>query len=119
MGLWVRVLALGDHEPGRLGGGAGRPGGAIAGYIYWYGPTILAAPWYYWVFVPDCPLAATFMGVALLGFHFGRRWDFWGCWPPAPASSTACGPWSPGRWTFARGDPLSLEGVTMASPTLS
>jgi uncharacterized membrane protein YpjA len=89
-------------------------GGAIAGYTYWYGSTILAAPWYYWVFVPDCPLAAMLMGAALLAFHFRRRWDLLGLL--AVGACVKYGLWTVISWTvdFSRGDPLSLEGVAMA-----
>jgi uncharacterized membrane protein YpjA len=98
----VWVLALADL------------GGAIAGYTYWYGSTILAAPWYYWIFVPDCPLAAMLMGAALLAFHFRRRWDFLGLL--AVGACIKYGLWTVISWTvdFSRGDPLSLEGVAMA-----
>jgi uncharacterized membrane protein YpjA len=89
-------------------------GGAIAGFSYWYGSTILAAPWYYWIFVPDCPVAALLMGVALLAYHFGRRWDFLGLL--AVGACLKYGLWTVISWTvdFSRGDPLSLEGVAMA-----
>lgn len=89
-------------------------GGAIAGYSYWYGSTILESPWYYWIFVPDCPLAATLMGVALLAYHFGRRWDLLGV--VAAAVSIKYGLWTVVSWVteFSRGGPLSLEGTSMA-----
>lgn len=51
---------------------------AVAGYILWYGSSILAAPWYLWPFVPDSPLAVTFMGAALVAFHYGRHWELLG-----------------------------------------
>jgi uncharacterized membrane protein YpjA len=53
-------------------------GGAVAGYIVWYGGAIAAYPWYYWLFIPDSPLAVTFMGGALIAFHYGRRWELLG-----------------------------------------
>lgn len=53
-------------------------GSAIPGYLYWYGDSLSAAPWYFWLFVPDSPLSVTFMGAALVAFHYGRRWQFLG-----------------------------------------
>lgn len=53
-------------------------GSAVAGYIYWYGNSILAAPWYLWLFVPDSPLSVTLMAAALVAFHFGHHWDLLG-----------------------------------------
>ncbi len=87
--------------------------GALAGFSYWYGATILAAPWYYWVFVPDCPLAALLMGITLLGYHFGRRWHLLGLL--AAGTCIKYGLWTVVYWTadFSAGGPLSLEGVTM------
>jgi uncharacterized membrane protein YpjA len=88
-------------------------GGAIAGFSYWYGATILAAPWYYWIFVPDCPLAALLMGIALLAYHFGRRWDFIGVL--AVGTCLKYGLWTVVSWSveFSRGGPFTLEGVGM------
>ena len=88
--------------------------GAVAGYIYWYGSSILDAPWYYWVFVPDCPLAATFMGIALLAYHRGRRWHLLGLL--AAATSVKYGLWTMVYWTLDiyRGGPVSFEAVTMS-----
>jgi len=51
---------------------------AVAGYIYWYGSDILAAPIYLWPFVPDSPFSATLWALALLAFHYRRRWEFLG-----------------------------------------
>jgi uncharacterized membrane protein YpjA len=53
-------------------------GGAVAGYIFWYGDSLSAAPFYLWPFVPDSPLSVTLMGFALLLFHFNRRLEFLG-----------------------------------------
>lgn len=88
--------------------------GAIAGYTYWYGSTILASPWYYWVFVPDCPLAATFMGIALLAYRFGRTWRLVGLL--AAGMSVKYGLWTVVSWTIelSGGGPLGWEGITMA-----
>ncbi len=87
--------------------------GAVAGYSYWYGSTILASPWYYWIFVPDCPIAATLMGLALLAYHFGRKWHLLGL-----LAAGTCIKY--GLWTvvsrvieLAHGGPASLEGISM------
>jgi uncharacterized membrane protein YpjA len=53
-------------------------GSAIPGYLFWYGDALGRAPWYVWLFVPDSPLSVTFMGAALVAFHYGRRWDVLG-----------------------------------------
>ncbi len=53
-------------------------GGAVAGYLFWYGDSLAAAPFYLWPFVPDSPLSVTLMGFALLLFHFNRRLEFLG-----------------------------------------
>jgi len=53
-------------------------GSAVPGYLFWYGDSLSAAPWYLWLFVPDSPLSVTFMGIALVAFHYGRRWEFLG-----------------------------------------
>jgi uncharacterized membrane protein YpjA len=89
-------------------------GGAIAGYTYWYGATILASPWYYWIFVPDCPLAAMFAGLALLAYHYGRRWEWLGLL--AVGTCLKYGLWTVVSWSveFSRGGPYTLEGVGMA-----
>jgi len=93
-------------------------GGALIGYIYWYGDSILAAPWYFWLFVPDCPLAATFMGIALLAFHYGRRWDFLGLL--AAGTCVKYGLWTVVFWAANKhsGGAYDLEAVTMSATHL-
>jgi uncharacterized membrane protein YpjA len=51
---------------------------AVAGYVIWYGGTIVSSPWYFWPFVPDSPLAVTFVAAALVALRYGRRWEFLG-----------------------------------------
>jgi uncharacterized membrane protein YpjA len=93
-------------------------GGALAGYIYWYGDSILATPWYFWLFVPDCPLAATFMGIALLAFHYGRRWDFLGLL--ATGTCVKYGLWTVVFWAANKnaGGLYHFEAVTMSATHL-
>ena len=88
--------------------------GAIAGYTYWYGSTILASPWYYWIFVPDCPIAATLMGAALIAYLMGRRWQILGLL--AAGTCIKYGLWTVVSWgaEFVNGGPADLEGVSMS-----
>jgi uncharacterized membrane protein YpjA len=51
---------------------------SLAGYIYWYGSDILAAPIWQWPFVPDSPLSGTLVALALLAYHRGRHWHILG-----------------------------------------
>jgi uncharacterized membrane protein YpjA len=46
--------------------------GAVIGGIYWYGPMLLRSPWWSWVFIPDCPLAALLGAIVLLLYRSGR-----------------------------------------------
>jgi len=71
-------------------------GGAVPGYFFWYGDALLETPWYFWLFVPDCPLAVTFMGAALLAFHYGRRWDLLGL--VATGACVKYGLWTDFAW---------------------
>lgn len=89
-------------------------GSSLAGYIYWYGDSILAAPWYFWIFVPDCPLAGTLMGFALLAFHYGRRWDFLGLL--AAGTCIKYGLWTVVFWAanYHAGGGYDLESIIMS-----
>jgi len=51
---------------------------SLAGYIYWYGSDILAAPLWKWPFVPDSPLSGTLVALSLLAYHRGRHWHLLG-----------------------------------------
>ncbi len=53
-------------------------GGGLAGYIWWYGGDIVAAPLWKLPFVPDSPLSVTLAAIALVAFHRGRRWNMLG-----------------------------------------
>lgn len=50
--------------------------GALIGGVFWYGPMLLASPLWAWPFIPDCPLAALYGTIALLGIRYTRRWDW-------------------------------------------
>ena len=67
-------------------------GSAVAGYLFWYGDSLQAAPWYLWLFVPDSPLSVTIMASPCWRFHYGRRWEFLGL-----VASGACMKY--GLWT--------------------
>lgn len=89
-------------------------GSAVAGYIHWYGSSISAAPWYYWLFVPDSPLAVTFVSAAFLVYHCGRRSDLLGL-----LASGACikyGLWTVFIWftDYLWGGVYDFEAVTMS-----
>lgn len=48
--------------------------GAVWGAAIWYGPMLAASPFWTWLFIPDCPLAALLGSIALFGMRGGRRW---------------------------------------------
>ena len=43
--------------------------------LYYYWDQLMVTPWYYWLFVPDCPLYTFFMIFALAFIAFGKRHD--------------------------------------------
>lgn len=88
--------------------------GAVLGYVYWYGDRLAETPWYLWIFIPDCPLAATFMAGALVAFHYGRRWDFLGLL--AAGTCIKYGVWTVVLWIAndLRGGSYDLESVVMS-----
>ncbi|MDI6897616.1 DUF1405 domain-containing protein [Methanocella conradii] len=43
--------------------------------LYYYRDQLMMTPWYYWLFVPDCPLYTFFMIFALLFIMMGKRFD--------------------------------------------
>jgi uncharacterized membrane protein YpjA len=48
-------------------------GSAFGLYYYW--EQLMMTPWYYWLFVPDCPLYTFFMIFALIFIVMGKRHD--------------------------------------------
>lgn len=112
--LWVRFVQWVLRSPLLWLVVAANLGGAIAGYAVWYGDSILRAPWYYWIFVPDCPLAATFMGFALVAYRFGRKWDLLGLL--AAGTCIKYGLWTVVYWAanYAAGGHYNLESVIMS-----
>lgn len=88
---------------------------AVAGYIYWYGADILAAPVYLWPFVPDSPLSATLVAFALLAFHRGHRWELLGLM--AVTGSVKYGLWTDWVWftNALSGGRYSMEAVVLSA----
>lgn len=48
--------------------------GVVVGTVWWYGPMLQQSPWWTWLFIPDCPLAALVATIALLALSTSRRW---------------------------------------------
>jgi uncharacterized membrane protein YpjA len=46
--------------------------GVIWGGWVWYGPQLASSPWWAWFFIPDCPAAALYASIALIGMRYGR-----------------------------------------------
>jgi len=89
-------------------------GGAVAGYLYWYGGELAEAPFYLWPFVPDSPLSVTVMGFALLLFRYNRRLEFLGLL--AVGMCIKYGLWTDFVWftNALSGGAYDLEAVTMS-----
>ena len=51
-------------------------GGFVIGTIFWYGPQLAAAPWWAWLFIPDCPLAALYGMIAFIRLRQGHAPDW-------------------------------------------
>jgi uncharacterized membrane protein YpjA len=85
-------------------------GGFLIGAIIWYGPQLAAAPWWAWLFIPDCPLAALYGMITFIRLRQGHAPD----WLTALAS-LACikyGFWTVIFWGTkwaATGEYLPLE----------
>ena len=43
--------------------------------LYYYWDQLMMTPWYYWIFVPDCPLYTFLMIFALIFLVLGKRYD--------------------------------------------
>jgi uncharacterized membrane protein YpjA len=68
--------------------------GVVWGGWIWYGPQLAAAPLWAWLFIPDCPAAALYATLALLGLYYGRNWGWFNAF-----SAFACIKY--GLWTLA------------------
>lgn len=87
---------------------------AVPGFILWYGPDVLAAPWYLWPFVPDSPLSAALFALAAVLFHLGRPRQALGM-----IAITGCikyGLWTDWYWFVNRlaGVPYDFEAVHLS-----
>lgn len=85
-------------------------GGFLIGAIIWYGPQLMAAPWWAWLFIPDCPLAAFYGMIAFIRLRQGHASD----WLTALASLSCIkyGIWTVFFWGTkwaATGEYLPLE----------
>lgn len=84
--------------------------GFVVGGVIWYGPQLLAAPWWAWPFIPDCPLAALYGMIAFIRIRMGKKAD----WFTAVAALSAIkyGIWTVLFWGTkwaATGEYLPLE----------
>ncbi len=70
---WVVDLVYGDKRLLVLVILINIAGSAFGLYYYW--EQLMMTPWYYWLFVPDCPLYTFFMIFALLFIAMGKRYD--------------------------------------------
>lgn len=88
---------------------------SLAGYIYWYGDSIIAAPLYFWPFVPDSPLSATLWAAALVAFHRGRHWNLLGLL--AATGAIKYGLWTDWVWftnAYVSDGRYSLEAIVLS-----
>lgn len=87
---------------------------SVAGYVYWYGDEILAAPLHLWPFIPDSPLSATLWAFALIALHRRGRADLLGLL--ACMGAVKYGLWTDWVWFVARlsGEPYTLERVVLS-----
>jgi len=70
---WVVDLVYGDKRLLALIVLINIAGSAFGLYYYW--EQLMMTPWYYWIFVPDCPLYTFFMIFALIFIATGKRYD--------------------------------------------
>lgn len=50
--------------------------GFSIGTVVWYGPQLLNAPWWAWLFIPDCPLAALYAMVTFYRIRTLKKPDW-------------------------------------------
>ncbi|NJM06455.1 DUF1405 domain-containing protein [Candidatus Gracilibacteria bacterium] len=87
--------------------------GVILGGWLWYGWQIAAAPFWAWLFIPDCPLAALLGTIGLFAVRAGRRWPWF-----YALSAFACikyGIWTLAFWLryWTEGGPIDAVGLLM------
>ena len=84
--------------------------GFVIGTVIWYGPQLQRAPFWAWLFIPDCPLAALLAIIAYLRLRYGYAPD----WFTALASVSCIkyGIWTVIFWSTkwaATGEYLPIE----------
>ncbi len=87
---------------------------SLAGYVYWYGSDILAAPIWQWPFVPDSPLSGTLVALAFLAYHRGRHWHLLGLF--AVTGAIKYGLWTDFFWFI---NSLTTHSYTLEAWALS
>lgn len=89
-------------------------GGAVPGFLFWYGDLLTDIPWYVWPLVPDSPLAVTFMGVALIALRYGRLCDTLGL--VASGTCIKYGLWTDFAWftNYLSGGEYDFTAVLMS-----
>jgi uncharacterized membrane protein YpjA len=84
--------------------------GFLIGTVVWYGPQLLNAPWWAWLFIPDCPLAALYGMIAYYQLRGHKKPDW--LVPLAAVSCIKYGIWTVLFWGTkwaATGEYLPLE----------
>jgi uncharacterized membrane protein YpjA len=87
--------------------------GVVLGAWLWYGWQIAASPWWAWLFIPDCPLAALLGTIGLFAVRDGRRWPWF-----YALTTFACvkyGIWTLAFWLryWTAGGPVDAIGLLM------
>ncbi len=70
--------------------------GVVWGGWIWYGPQLSTSPLWAWPFIPDCPEAALFASLALIGLFYGRSWGWFNAF--AAFASVKYGLWTIAFW---------------------
>jgi uncharacterized membrane protein YpjA len=86
--------------------------GLVLGTVGWYGAQLQVTPAIWWIFVPDCPLAAGYAAAALWGLRQGKRWTMFNLF-----TAFACikyGVWTCAVWLayWSNGGPFVLLDVS-------
>lgn len=71
--------------------------GVVWGGWVWYGPQLASSPWWAWFFIPDCPAAALYASIALIGMRYGRSLPWFNAF--AAFACIKYGLWTLAFWT--------------------
>jgi uncharacterized membrane protein YpjA len=87
--------------------------GVVIGGWFWYGPMLVAAPFWAVPFIPDCPLAALLASIALVGIRYGQRWGWFNAL--AAFGCIKYGSWTLAFWLqhWSAGGEIEIIGLTM------